>query len=107
VARLQALRGEGEPAPSWPAHLQTVDEINTWLYQASQGRPVGQVLAESRQVFEQMLAAVEALPEADLADPDRFPWMEGQPLSPGALFAHFHEEHEADMRAWLARQEAR
>jgi hypothetical protein len=33
------------------------------------------------------------------------PWLGGQPLSAGEFFAHFHEEHEPDMRAWLARVE--
>jgi hypothetical protein len=106
VARLQAaLRGEAEPSPPWPAHLHTDDEINAWLYQANRDRSVREVLADSRQVFEQLVAAIEAFPEAELLDSDRFAWMEGEPLSATALFAHFHEEHEPDMRAWLARQE--
>lgn len=38
-------------------------------------------------------------------DPARFPWLgaEDFPLTGAALFGHFHEEHEPDMRAWLAR----
>ena len=42
--------------------------------------------------------------KTELLDPQRFAWMEGQPLTAAALFAHFHEEHEPDMRAWLAQQ---
>ncbi len=34
-----------------------------------------------------------------------FPWLEGNPLTPGSFFAHFHQEHEPDMRAWLARMQ--
>jgi hypothetical protein len=62
------------------------------------------VLDDSRQLFQQLVAAIEAFPEAELLDPQRFPWMEGQPLSGTTFFAHFHDEHEPDMRAWLARQ---
>jgi hypothetical protein len=36
VGRLQAaLRGEPEPEPPWPAHLQTDDEINAWIYETN------------------------------------------------------------------------
>jgi hypothetical protein len=105
VGRFQAaLRAEPEPEPPWPAHLQTDDEINAWIYEANRDRSVREVLDDSRQVFQQLLAAIEALPEAQLLDPQRFPWMEGQPLRGATFFAHFHDEHEPDMRAWLARQ---
>jgi len=110
VARLQAAqRGEGEPPSYWPAHLQAdvdLDEINAWIYESNHERPVREVLDEAHQVFQQLLAAIEGLPDDILSDPARhLPWLEGQPFSAGAFFAHFHEEHEPDMRAWLARQE--
>jgi hypothetical protein len=126
VGRLRAAaRGEPEPSTPWPAHLQTDeeisawlhaasrdlpvsqqtdDEINAWLYAASRDLPVSEVLRNSRQVFADLVAAVEALPEEGLFAPDRFAWLDGQPLSAALLFGHFHEEHEADMRGWLARQ---
>jgi hypothetical protein len=44
---------------------------------------------------------VRAIPEADLLDPTRFEWMEGQPLSDMFTFDHFHGEHEPILRAWL------
>lgn len=105
MGRLQAaLRGEAEPPPPWPAHLTTDDEINAWIYEQSRGRPVREVLDDSRRVFQELRAALESLPEAELLDPQRFPWMEGQPLTGAAFFGHFHEEHEPEMRAWLARE---
>ena len=105
VARLQAARrGEAEPVLPWPAHLLTDDEVNAWLYETNRSRPLRDVLGDSRQVFQQLVAALEAFPEAELLDPRRFPWMEGEALSAAAFFAHFHEEHERDMRAWLVRQ---
>jgi len=107
VQRLQAAqRGEPEPPPPWPAHLQTDDEINAWIYEANHGRSVREILADSDQVFQQLLAAMEQLPENVLEDPQRYlPWLEGNPFSPAGIFAHFHDEHEPDMRAWLARAE--
>jgi hypothetical protein len=105
VGRLRAARdGSPEPPPPWPAHLHTDDEINAWFHAASRDLPVRAVLADSRQVFEDLLEAVAVLPEAGLFAPDRFAWLEGRPISGRALFGHFHDEHEADMRAWANRK---
>ena len=107
VARLQAAqRGEGEPPPYWPAHLQTDDEINAWIYESNRGRSVREILGDSDHVFQQLLAAIEGLPDEFLSDPARhLPWLEAQSIKPSDFFGHFHEEHEQDMRAWLARVE--
>ena len=66
-----------------------------------------EVLSESRDVFNRLSAAIEKLPEDALDDPGRFPWMEGTPFTGAAFFSHFHDEHEADMRAWLSGQPTR
>jgi hypothetical protein len=104
VGRFQAaLRHEPAPPPLWPLHLQDDDEINAWIYAANRDRPLAEVLSESRDIFQQLVETLDAFPEADLLDPTRFPWLEGEPLSGAAFFGHFHEEHESDMRAWLER----
>ena len=105
VARFEAAqRGAPEPPPHWPADLQTDEEINAWIYAANRDRPVQEVLDASQQVFEELLAAIAGLPDAVLADPAQtFPWWDGPPFTVGDFFAHFHEEHEPDLRAWLAR----
>lgn len=106
VARLQAAaRGEPGPERLWPPELESDDDINAWFYEREHGKSVQQVLGDSRQVFQQLRASIEALPEEYLTDPDRLPWLGGQPLSAAALYAHFHDEHEPDMRAFLARQD--
>ncbi len=98
--------GRERTATTLAAKLQTDDEINAWIYGTNRDRPVRDVLAESRQVFQQLATVLAAFPEAELRDPQRFPWAEGELLSAATLFAHFHEEHEPDIRAWLAQQEA-
>ncbi len=103
VMRLQAAaRGEPEPAAYWPANLKADDDINAWFYEMNHLRPVSDVLADSRQINQQLRAAIEALPESVLTDPNGFPWLQGQPLTAAVLYSHFHDEHEADMRAFLA-----
>jgi hypothetical protein len=108
VGRVEAVvGGTPEPKPQWPADLQVDDDINAWFHARDRDKSVRTVLDESRRVFQQLTGAIEKLPEDALDDPARFPWMEGTPLTGATLFGHFHEEHEADMRAYLSRQPAR
>jgi hypothetical protein len=104
VVRLQAAgHGDPEPPPPWPTHLRTDDEINAWIFGTYHDRSVREILDESHQVFRHLLAAIEGLPDQAFMDVQRYlPWWEGISLTSGAFFAHFHEEHEPDMRAWLA-----
>jgi len=104
VARLRAAsRHEPEPPSPWPANLQEDDEINNWIYETNRDRSLSDVLADSRQLFQQIVEALSAFPEKELQDPRRFPWMEGAPLSGRLFFEHFRTEHEPDMRAWAAK----
>jgi len=103
---LAAGRSEPEPPPHWPAHLQTEDEINAWIYESNHGRSVRAVLDESYQVFQQLLAAIEGLPDEVLIEQEwHLVWLDGQPYSASEFFDHFHDDHEPDVRAWLAHVE--
>lgn len=102
VGRLQAaLHHQPTPAPPWPPHLQTDDEINAWMIASRRDLPYSAILQENRAVFQQLVDTLSAFPEAELMDPHRFEWWEGEPLNGAAFFAHFHEEHEPDIQAWL------
>jgi hypothetical protein len=108
VGRLEAVAsGQPEPKAPWPADLHEDDDINAWFHGRDRSRSVRDVVSESRSVFQQLASAIGKLPEDMLDDPKNFPWMEGTPLSGAAFFSHFHDEHEADMRAWLSRQPAK
>ena len=90
----------------WPAEWHEdaeVDEINAWIYKVNRDRPLADVLNDSHEVFQQLVAEVSALSDEQFNDPQRLPWFEGERLTGAFLFGHFHEEHEPDMRAWLAR----
>ena len=105
IARLQAAqRGEPEPPPPWPAHLQTDDEINAWIYESNRERSVREVLDESHQVFQQLLAVIEGLPDDTRIDEEwHLVWLNGQRFPSGEFFDHFHDDHEPDVRAWFER----
>jgi len=101
-----ALDPTVDMTPYWPAELDEddeVDQINAWIYKANRDRPLADVLNDSREVFQQLVAEVSALSDEQLNDPQRFPWLEGERLTGAFIFGHFHEEHEPDMRAWLSR----
>lgn len=107
LARLAAA-GTGEaPSPPWPPGMDEdrpggVEEINAWFYERDRDRPAAEVIAESREQFEQMRAAVEALSPEDLSEPGRFVWAADYPLSAviDGSFEHL-EEHEEMIREWL------
>jgi hypothetical protein len=104
VKRFQAaLKHEPVAPPPWPSELREDDEINAWIYEANRDRPVADVLNASRAVFQELVDTINAFSEDELQDPQRFAWLQGEPLSGKFFFAHFHEEHESDMRAWLNR----
>ncbi len=111
VANLQAIqRHEPEPPPPWPAHLHTDDEINAWIYETNRERSVRQVLDESHQVFQELLALVKELPEdvkiETVHQGERVQYLvhlNDQRIQPGYFFDHFHDDHEQDVRVWVAR----
>lgn len=111
-ARLHAGLHHTAPAPPpWPAEFDEddpagVEQINAWFDQANRDRPLGAVLRESEETWQQMADLVRALPEADLLDAHRFAWLGGAPLGPTVLnasFGHLHEHiHMLAIQAWRA-----
>jgi hypothetical protein len=109
--RLNAeIRGEPTPAPAWPEHFTTDDEINDWIYQAEREKFASEVLKDSAANFVRLHELVAMVSEEDLADPARFPTLEGSALGPSLIdrsyFGHLHDEHEPDIRAWLSQETA-
>ncbi|MBL8128179.1 MAG: hypothetical protein JNM64_11120, partial [Chloroflexia bacterium] len=60
--------------------------------------------------YARLAEVVQQLPDEALTDGSYFAWTEGQSLGDaivsGALFDHLHDEHEADIRRWLAERPA-
>ena len=109
VKRFQIIRDpQVDLTPHWPKELQEeddddIDKINAWFYEANRDRPLADVLGDSREVIQQLIDAIDALSDDDFQDPRIVAWLDGEQLTGAALFGHFHEEHEADMRAWRDR----
>jgi len=113
IASLQAMqRGEPEPPPPWPAHLESDDEINDWIYESQHERPAQLILDESRRMFERLFAGMEELPDdiriETVHQGERdyyFVCLGDRRVQPGYIFDHFHDDHEQDVINWLERLE--
>jgi hypothetical protein len=108
VAWFQAARAGTRPEPPpWDMHLSE-EEINAWITQSNRSRPLQDLLAESRRVSSDLLEAIRATPEQELADPGRFPWLQGRSLLDalaGNTYEHY-QEHGQAIRAWLEKEQA-
>lgn len=106
ISRLEAVvRGEADAPFPWPTVLTSDDEINAWLRDTAARQSLTEVLSAHDSTFDRLREAVEAMPDDTLADAGSFPWMEGESagdvIVSGRYFAHWHEEHEPAVRAWL------
>jgi hypothetical protein len=105
LAWLEVARGEGATPPEPVSTDEEVDRLNAQVFATNHGRPLSEVLAEFGQSGEQVVSAVEACSEADLTEPGRFGWLEGEPLWRQVsmdTFGHYRE-HQAAIQAWADR----
>ena len=92
--------------------LLDVDARNALVFAENRDRPLGDVLAESRQVHERLVQLVAAMPEADLIEPHRFEryvvpiWNRSQPVwrcIAGETYEHY-PDHIRSIREWWTRR---
>ena len=108
IARLEAAaRGEPEPPPPWAADLGSRDleddPINAWIHERTGDQPLSDVLADADATYDAFIAAVRASRAEDAVSADRFAWLEGRSLVDSDFSGHL-DEHEPDVRRWLARR---
>ena len=107
VARLQsALRDE---TLRLEIDQLDLDQRNARIFEENRSRPLHDVLAESQQVFQQLLTLVQALSDEDLTDPHRLEpvldplWTDGLPVwkcIAADSYEHYGQ-HIPSIRAWL------
>jgi hypothetical protein len=107
VGCLQAAqRGESEPTPPWPVHIQGEDDINAWIYESNRGRSVQEVLDEAQKSYQQLREVIDALPDdvrIERVEPVyHLVWVGDQRFLVDEFFRHFYDVHDQDVRAWLA-----
>jgi len=84
-----------------------IEGVNARFYAENRTRPLDKVLAAFRGSYQQVLAQVQALSDADLSSAERFPLLRDSKVIwvvAGNTYEHY-EEHLSAMQAWLvARQ---
>jgi len=109
IARLEAALLNREPEfPTWLAGLdpESEDNLETYndrIYQAYREQPWSSVHRVWSEGFLRFLELAEAIPEKDLLDTGRYPWLEAYPLSAvlQGSYEHHHEDHLEPLLAWL------
>jgi Mycothiol maleylpyruvate isomerase N-terminal domain len=103
IARFEAaLRGDPQPPAPWPADLDDDDRINDWIRDNDRNRSTQELIDGYDESFERLAAGVEALPRDRFETPGAFPWLDGEAVRDVDPTSHFHDEHEATVRKWLA-----
>ena len=101
IARLEGALLNKEPEfPKWPVKPEpdpgdNSDEINAWIYETYHDQPWSSIHPAWTAGFQRLLELGQAIPEKDLLDPQRYPWMEGQPLAMVLMgsYEHHHIDH--------------
>lgn len=108
IARLEAALFNREPvfskwiAGSDPDSEGNTDQTNAWIFETYREQPWSEVHQNWREGFLRLLESGEGIPEKDLLDASRYPWLEGHPLA-FILVASYdhHQEHFEKLIAWL------
>lgn len=109
IARLEAAQLEGDPVlPGWLVGLDPESEadlegFNARIYETYREQPWSRVHQKWRDGFLRFLILGQQIPENNLMDTEKYPWLKGC-----ALFAvlqgsyeHHHDEHLEPLLAWL------
>lgn len=109
TARLEAGLLNKQPAyPPWPASTEVgdegdVDQVNAWIYEKYRDLPWSIVHENWRTGFQRFLELGEAIPENDLMDKQKYPWLKGYPLFRvlEGSYEHHHIDHFPPIRDWF------
>lgn len=111
IARMESGVQAREPAyPDWIVSIgedweDDSDRVNALTFERNHEEPWSEIYENWRKGFLQFLQFGEKLPERDLLDSDRFPWMKGHSLA-FILVASYdhHQEHIEKLRDRLENQ---
>jgi hypothetical protein len=108
IARVEAARFNRKPEfPKWPPELDpdseaNIDQINAWIYDTCREQPWSKVHRNWKKGFLRFLELGGGIPEKDLLDSGRYPWLKGHPLAFILLASYdHHQEHLEKLIDWL------
>jgi hypothetical protein len=89
-------------------HMQqySVDEVNQRWHSALRERPLELVLNDYHSVRKQTMRRLDSFSDRDLNDPQRYPWLKGEPLWQWLASDSFeHEaEHRQEIEDWIEKE---
>ena len=108
VARLEAARHDEAPVlPDWLAgadpDTEDVGPINARIDEIYRGESWSQVHQAWRDGFVRLLALAKEIPEGDLGDTQKYPWLKGYSLFDvlQGTYEHHHEDHLQPLLTWV------
>jgi hypothetical protein len=108
IARLEAARLDKEPVlPAWLAgsdpETDEVDQVNARIYETYREQPWPRVYRGWRDGFLRFLELGEEIPEDDLLDAEKYPWLKGYALLAvlQGSYEHHHVDHLESLQAWV------
>ncbi len=112
IARLEAALSNREPEfPEWlggksPESEEELEQFNARIHDNNRDRPWLNVNREWREGFLRVLELGETIPEKDLVEEGRYPWLEGYALIVvlQGTYEHHHEDHLEPLLDWLQKQ---
>lgn len=112
VARLEAARqNRGPEYPAWhpefdPETDEELAKINAWIHETRHQQLWSDVHQEWKERFLRFLELAESIPEKDLLEVGKYPWLREYPLSAVLLSSYeHHDEHLEPLLALLNRSE--
>ncbi len=106
MVRLLFEASQGQKPTTIHFSEKETDIVNSEWQQEAASRPLERVMADFQAVRKQTIRRVEGLSQQDLSDPNRYPWLRGQPLEnwiAGDSFDH-EAEHAAQIREWRSKR---
>ncbi|MDQ3461110.1 MAG: ClbS/DfsB family four-helix bundle protein [Deinococcota bacterium] len=109
IARLEAAQLHKEPVfPTWlagsdPESEEDKDQFNARIYETYRKQSLSRVHQDWRDGFLRFLSLGEEIPENDLLDAEKYPWLKGYTLFAvlQGSYEHHHEDHLVPLLAWL------
>lgn len=109
IARLEAAQLGQEPVfPGWlagmdPESEQHLDQINARIHETYREQPWSRVYHDWRDGYLRFLELGEQIPEDEIMDTEKYPWLKGYALYAvlQGSYEHHHIDHLEPLLAWL------
>lgn len=112
IARMEAAALGREPEfPAWVASLhgdwdEDADRTNARIYDIYHDKPWPAVYRDWKAGFLRFVDSGKSIPEKDLLDGNKYPWLKGYPLALILVASYdHHQEHLEKLTAWLREHE--